>query len=416
MSFKGISDGQGQQYWIVACALAEEGLDAIYHEMNVNLKKVGQNIEVMQFDIPFSLKFGAFDDLVRLADELIKHDTGIEVVLRRVERMALDLDPTMELRIIWQRSSYTIKQYLCHFSWDHAKFPKERSMHENLNALLQGIQKLDTDLRSKSSQFNEIKQAVLNNLGKDFNSNSNIQSSNGSGSGVKLTNGLLTTKDLIDVITPDVIDESDILFTEHISTVFVVVPKGQHDSFLKYYERSDPYVVPKSAKFIPKIIDKEGNELVRVFLFQSSMESFKQNCKSRKFTVRDDFHYSQEKYRTLMENRKKLVQEKGKQEKYLKRMCFASFSDIFISWLHIKAMRCFVEAVLRYGVPPQFASFLIRMDVSSSKFAKAKNVVETTFKKKGKIGTLYKSSSTDKEIDDDYTPYVFLPFSPDQQV
>ena len=34
--------------------------------------------------------------------------------------------------------------------------------------------------------------------------------------------------------------------------------------------------------------------------------------------------------------------------------CGASFSDAFTSWVHIKALRVFVESVLRYGLPPNF--------------------------------------------------------------
>ncbi|KAF7456271.1 putative vacuolar ATP synthase subunit C [Cryptosporidium felis] len=409
-------ESQGQLYWIVACALTDNSKESIQGELSKSTKNIGSALSVLNFDIPFSLKFGAFDDLVRLADDLGKHDTGVEVVLRRVERLGLELDPAMELRIIWQRSSYTVQQYLRNFSWDHAKFPKERSMKENLGALLQSVQKLDLDLRTKSAQFNEVKTSVQNSLGKSGGVSGYSKSGSGAESGSSSENlvipGSLNTKDLTDVITPDHIEPQDIVDTEHIVTIFVVVPKGAKDSFLNSYESFDSYVVPKSAKFIPRITDKDGNEIARVLLFKSSLDKFKTSCKSNKFVVRDEFKYSQERYCQLVNNRQKLLQEKDRQEKYLKRMCFAGFSDIFISWMHVKAMRCFVEAVLRYGVPPQFASFMISMEPNPSKMRKIRNCVEKVFTEMGRIGATFKSNEKDE---DDYTPYVLLQFSPYQQ-
>ncbi|CUV05433.1 unnamed protein product [Cryptosporidium hominis] len=413
-------ESQTQQYLIVACALTENSKDSIKDELIKSSKNISSNVNVLDFDVPFSLKFGAFDDLVKLVDDLAKHDTGVEVVLRRVERLGLELDPGMELRIIWQRSSYTIQQYLRSFSWDHAKFPKERSMKENLAALLQSVSKLDTDLRAKSAQFNEVKASVQNSFGKSAtqgssNSGNGAESgtSNTSGNNLMVVSGTLNTKDLTDVITPECIESGDIVDTEHIITVFVIVPKGNKENFLSSYESFDKYVVPKSAKFIKGITDKDGNEITRVLIFKSSVENFKTNCKNHKFIVRDDFKYSQEKYNHLMSTRQKLLQEKDKQEKYLKRMCFAGFSEIFISWIHVKAMRCFVEAVLRYGVPPQFASFMISMDSNQSKLKKVQNSVEKVFTEMGRIGATFKSN--EKDVDDEYTPYVFLQFSPYQQ-
>lgn len=37
----------------------------------------------------------------------------------------------------------------------------------------------------------------------------------------------------------------------------------------------------------------------------------------------------------------------------------ASWSDVFVAWMHIKAMRLFVESVLRFGMPPSFAAFIL---------------------------------------------------------
>ena len=45
----------------------------------------------------------------------------------------------------------------------------------------------------------------------------------------------------------------------------------------------------------------------------------------------------------------------------LVRMTKAAFADIFQAWTHLKALRIFVESVLRYGLPPEFISAVIKV-------------------------------------------------------
>jgi V-type H+-transporting ATPase subunit C len=54
---------------------------------------------------------------------------------------------------------------------------------------------------------------------------------------------------------------------------------------------------------------------------------------------------------------------KGELEKSraaLAAWCKTSFGDAFASWIHICAVRLFVESVLRYGLPPKFLGVLIQ--------------------------------------------------------
>jgi V-type H+-transporting ATPase subunit C len=45
----------------------------------------------------------------------------------------------------------------------------------------------------------------------------------------------------------------------------------------------------------------------------------------------------------------------------LVRITKAAFADIFQAWTHLKALRIFVESVLRYGLPPDFISAVIKV-------------------------------------------------------
>ena len=52
------------------------------------------------------------------------------------------------------------------------------------------------------------------------------------------------------------------------------------------------------------------------------------------------------------------------QQAELLRLAKTNFGEIFASWLHLKALRVFVESVLRYGLPPDFCSVAILVKIT----------------------------------------------------
>ncbi|KAF4688792.1 hypothetical protein FOZ60_002381 [Perkinsus olseni] len=115
--------------------------------------------------------------------------------------------------------------------------------------------------------------------------------------------------------------------------------------------------------------------------------------------------------------------EVKKQEAFLKRVCAAAFSDTLVGWMHLKAMRTFVEAVLRFGVPPNFAAFIAVVGKKSqAKPVKLRAELMDVFSSSGLFGKNYLSgaktekqqgsAATDEEGSSEYYPYVSLSFSP----
>ena len=51
------------------------------------------------------------------------------------------------------------------------------------------------------------------------------------------------------------------------------------------------------------------------------------------------------------EQRRKLQSDKKALEEKLASWCRQNFAEAFIAWIHLKAIRLFVESVLRYGLP-----------------------------------------------------------------
>ena len=63
----------------------------------------------------------------------------------------------------------------------------------------------------------------------------------------------------------------------------------------------------------------------------------------------------------------KLVTDKKKQFGPLVRWLKVNFSECFCAWIHVKALRVFVESVLRYGLPVNFQAILLRPHKKSNK-------------------------------------------------
>lgn len=51
----------------------------------------------------------------------------------------------------------------------------------------------------------------------------------------------------------------------------------------------------------------------------------------------------------------------------LVRWLKVNFSEAFIAWIHIKALRVFVESVLRYGLPVNFQAMLLQPNKKNMK-------------------------------------------------
>lgn len=382
---------------IVACHGGEETKDSTFTVLKSRVQHMTD--EVCRFDVPESLKFGSFDSLIKLTDDLQKTDSQIESSLRRIERHILDLDPRAEFRIISQRKQSTLEAYIRSFSWDDHKFPRTRALTDNLQLLWGSVQKLDEEVKTKASTFADVKLQWQN-----------LQKSKQSG-GATLLN-----VDLNDVLTPEVVSPDDFVETEHLTTLLLVISKLLEKQFIATYESLAKFVVPQSAKKF-RADDKEGNSLYRVIVFKREEEEFKKQCRANKFIVRD-FKYSEKEIRLSKDRAAELKADYSKQENFLRKVCHAAFSDTLVAWCHLKAMRVFVEAVLRFGVPPNFASFILKPSKGKAA-AKLPKTINDVFSATGLFGQSYLGNAADKNKgmtedpdEEPYYPYVSLTLQP----
>ncbi|CDJ33036.1 vacuolar ATP synthase subunit c, putative [Eimeria mitis] len=382
-------------FWLIASSLREGQTTELIHSGVRNallLPRTPLCDDVGLFDVPLGLKFGSFDDLIRAVDALQKQDGVVEAVLRRVERQALEIDPDAQFKIMWQRHSLTPEQYIRRFTWDESKFPKARAIRENIEAIVQSVNKLDEEVRAKVAAWQEVRQQV-------------------SASASKRDVLSYAQRDLVDLLTPSVVEEEDFVQTEHLTTAVVCVALEAEANWLNSYEKLNHFVVPRSAKKFNIPPDREGVCLWRVVLFKRGLEEFKKAASEHRFVVRD-FNYNEGVYKEMTEQRAKIMAEQTKHETFLSRVCFAAFSDIFVAWVHLKAMRVFCESVLRFGVPPNFVSFFLR-PIGENKDKKIHKELDTLITPPGLFGNrFYAKDSNDGGEGEDFFPYVLLTLQP----
>uniref|UniRef100_A0A4W3H035 V-type proton ATPase subunit C n=1 Tax=Callorhinchus milii TaxID=7868 RepID=A0A4W3H035_CALMI len=107
------------------------------------------------------------------------------------------------------------------------------------------------------------------------------------------------------------------------------------------------------------IYDDNDSGLYNVTLFRKAVDDFRLQARENKFVVRE-FQYNEEELKADKEEMTRLSTDKKKQFGPLVRWLKVNFSEAFIAWIHVKALRVFVESVLRYGLPVNFQAMLLQ--------------------------------------------------------
>ncbi|VAH11726.1 unnamed protein product [Triticum turgidum subsp. durum] len=177
--------------------------------------------------------------------------------------------------------------------------------------------------------------------------------------------GSLAVRDLSNLIKPE-----DMVTSEHLVTLLSIVPKYSQKDWLSSYESLDTFVVPRSSK---KLYEDNEYALYTVTLFAKVVDNFKVHAREKGFQIRD-FEYSPEAQESRKQELEKLLQDQEVMRTSLLQWCYASYSEVFSSWMHFSAVRVFVESILRYGLPARFLSVVLAPSTKSEK--KVRNILE----------------------------------------
>lgn len=264
-----------------------------------------------------------------------------------------------------------------------------KSIAESISEMLSRV---DMELRSKQQAYNNLK--------------TNLQNME------KKANGSLLMRNLNQVVKADDV----ILDSEYLQTLIVAVPCALEKEWKNSYENLTDFVAPKSSRLIMK---DDEYLLFGVTLFRKVVEEFRHKCGKHKFFVRD-FTFDvarrdddQSSYEKMSNDRRKML---GPLLRWLK----VNFSESFMALMHIKALRVFVESVLRYGLPVNFQAAILEPQKKSRN--RLRQVLSQLYKN---LDSNNLAESIDEEgmsglkVDlQEYYPYVYfkldLDFAPKQ--
>lgn len=289
-----------------------------------------------------------------------------------------------------------VSTYMREFKWNASKYRSDKSIGALTEQLNKEGNSLESDVRTKFNQYNSIRGQLQQYQ--------------------RRATGNLSTKHLGEVVRK----EHVLTGSEYMETLFFAVPTSHVREWEKTYESLTQMVVPRSSA---KISEDKEFALMNVVVFKKFASEFTNKARELKFIPRD-FTYDREElqkahrdYEEASKNEKKLWGE-------VLRLARAAFGDAFQAWMHLKAIRIFVESVLRYGLPPKFECAVVKPHKKTS--TQIKKALDSEYSylggeqfqdKKSKKNSKIRGGQEGLEesvnalegslgIDSDYSPYV----------
>uniref|UniRef100_A0A8C4Z207 V-type proton ATPase subunit C n=1 Tax=Gadus morhua TaxID=8049 RepID=A0A8C4Z207_GADMO len=222
-------------------------------------------------------------------------------------------------------------KYVTKFQWDRAKYPTSlplRVLADNIN---KQVSQVDAEFKSRASTYNSIKSS-LHCLQRKAEGN-------------------LHTRGLNDIVTRE-----DVMESEYLTTLLVVVSRGDYKQWDSTYESFSLFVVPRSSRML---YEDTQCGVFSVILFRRAVSDFRERAKQSKFTVRQCNMEVEEKH---LQEIQRLNVDNKEQHVVFVRWLKVNFREVFVAWIHLKALRVFVESVLRYGLPVSYQALLLQPD------------------------------------------------------
>jgi len=416
-------------YFIVAISNGGGTPEKAYQKLHevVSHREKGFS-DMFKFEVP-SLMVGTLDSLMTLSDGMDKTDSIVESVVRTIEKTGMELSAYAGKNSELTVGGVPAKRYIQQFVWDYAKYPNRRPLKEIASLISSGVSAIDEELKQLSVSFADKQAALVEAKRK--------------------RSGNLLVADLNDILTQDMMRCVDIHDTEYLKTVFIAIPRGSEETFMKCIEnlacnlvgyggpdwsrhpdqlgtsvkfgsfidrqriRGSP-VVPGSVKLVKE--DSESS-LFTVTILKSQYEAgryekdefipgkkidfeieFTKICREKRFVVRE-FNYNPSQSSKSARSLEQLQVEVDAMRSGLTRWCKTHYGEAFVAWMHIKVIRVFVESVLRYGLPVDFTAVLYK--VNNGNEEEMTNALDTS------LGT---PKINEEEDGEEYHDFVFLKF------
>jgi hypothetical protein len=354
--------------------------------------------------------------------------------------------------------------YIKKFKWNDIRFNKRSPLPQLVDIIIKECIRTDDDLKEKLTEYNDIKQQVTAIERAEY--------------------GTLVTRSL-----GQYIKASDVIDTENLTTLYVIVPKNRQQEFESQYETwmldpatiqqksanvkkttpaastsgedkdhtsevkrdettttpaaaasdtskaqsasqqqsqhqfavdSKPLpshlrpIVPRSSKMLYGGSNEAGDDMLlyRVVVFKKGADQYKLILRDKRLNIRT-YQYAtavaeeqqqRERYSELLKKKKSLWN-------HLFRYTKTMYSELYVNWIHLKAIRVYVESVLRYGLPPDFKCILI--EPVRGKEKQLRNALNKLYSRLGGQHSMLqqKGGSVDESLSafgdtDEFYPYV----------
>ena len=103
-----------------------------------------------QTTIPRGLKFDSLDGLMSLSDELLRIDTSVATVVRRLCTAWLDVAPDVNFMEKWRETDLT------QFTWNERVYPFAESAKALTNRIYKDVQQTETKVRGMFSRYQSL--------------------------------------------------------------------------------------------------------------------------------------------------------------------------------------------------------------------------------------------------------------------
>ena len=278
---------------------------------------------------------------------------------------------------------------MLNFTWAEHKFPSQRPLLDLAAMIASSVERMEDELRHFQQNYAEKRNAKLNLerrtrgnlLNADIDTLLAVRTRAGE-HGVDIPIEGTIAEERGTPLTPH-----DFVDTQFLQTVTLTVPMNAVENFEKEVSvlgieqlwggrsgrrgicRGFSPVVPHSslrvmsdkdsAIFLVTVLktrrvsaggDVEGWEIA---------DSFKAACRSKRFVLRE-FKWDPAKMKAKRLADAQLLSDFNDYEGKTLQWCSVHYGEAVIAWAHLKAIRVFVESVLRYGLPPQFSAFIMK--------------------------------------------------------
>lgn len=328
-----------ESFVVLALPYLQQSQDSLqsaqYEALVRQMGPLGQTFR--NFVIP-SLKVGTLDSLMEASDELTKLDPIMENTVQKLIGLMEETSGKPRSIVTTFRINQTQEMspagYIKNFLWSSAQFDPKDTIQNLIEKFAQINSTADERVRVMLGEYNDTRNKVT--------------AANRKGE------GNLSIRPIRELVTIYNRDHQCFVDTDLLVTVFVAVPVASQKEWLESYWKMSEYVCPQSNRVVAE--DKEY-VLNSIVVFRKVMDDVKAACRKRRYVVRevegtDDLSSAE---------LKELQQKAEKEKKALYTLLWQQYCTCYVAWIHLKAVRVFVESLLKFGLPPRFIAVVLQV-------------------------------------------------------